>query len=84
MLALLGPGCSPWRFDSLDWHHLAQSPGASAAHWFGTDRLGRDLFVRTLSALRLSLLISLLASLVSLVIGVSLRRGRRLCRRPHG
>jgi oligopeptide transport system permease protein len=71
VLALLGPWLSPWRFDSLDWQHLAQSPGATAAHWFGTDRLGRDLFVRTLSGLRLSLLISVLASLVSLAIGVS-------------
>ncbi len=70
-LALLGPWLSPWRFDSLDWQHLAQPPGATAAHWFGTDRLGRDLFVRTLYGLRLSLLISVLASLVSLAIGVS-------------
>jgi oligopeptide transport system permease protein len=71
VLALLGPWVSPWRFDSLDWRHLAQPPGATAAHWFGTDRLGRDLFVRTLYGLRLSLVISVLASLVSLAIGVS-------------
>jgi oligopeptide transport system permease protein len=68
---LLGPWLSPWRFDSLDWHHLAQPPGATAAHWLGTDRLGRDLFVRTLYGLRLSLLISVLSSLVSLAVGVS-------------
>jgi oligopeptide transport system permease protein len=42
-----------------------------AAHWFGSDRLGRDLFVRTLYGVRLSLLISVLATLVSLVIGVA-------------
>ncbi len=71
VLALIGPWVSPWRFNSLDWQHLAQPPGATAAHWFGTDRLGRDLFVRTLYGLRLSLLISILASLVSLAIGVS-------------
>jgi oligopeptide transport system permease protein len=71
VLALIGPWLSPWRFNSLDWQHLAQPPGATAAHWFGTDRLGRDLFVRTLYGLRLSLLISILASLVSLAIGVS-------------
>jgi oligopeptide transport system permease protein len=42
-----------------------------AAHWFGSDRLGRDLFVRTLYGVRLSLLISVLATVVSLVIGVA-------------
>jgi oligopeptide transport system permease protein len=71
LVALLGPLLSPWGFDSLDWQHLAQPPGAVAAHWFGTDRLGRDLFVRTLYGVRLSLLISVLASLVSLVIGLA-------------
>ena len=47
-LALLGPALSPHRYDGLDWQHLAQPPGALAAHWFGTDRLGRDLYVRAL------------------------------------
>jgi oligopeptide transport system permease protein len=70
LLALLAPALSPWSYDSLDWGHLAQPPGATAQHWFGTDRLGRDLFVRTLYGLRLSLLLSVLASAVSLVIGV--------------
>jgi oligopeptide transport system permease protein len=71
LLAVIGPLFSPWSFDQLDWQHLALPPGRIAAHWFGTDRLGRDLFVRTLYGVRLSLLISVLASLVSLVIGVA-------------
>jgi oligopeptide transport system permease protein len=71
LLAALGPLVSPWGYDSLDWQHLAQPPGRTAAHWFGTDRLGRDLFVRTLAGVRLSLLISVLASLVSLAIGLA-------------
>lgn len=71
LLAVIGPLFSPWTFDQLDWQHLALPPGRLAAHWFGTDRLGRDLFVRTLYGVRLSLLISVLASLVSLVIGVA-------------
>ncbi|HEY0768259.1 MAG TPA: ABC transporter permease subunit [Steroidobacteraceae bacterium] len=71
LFAVLAPLTSPWGYDSLDWEHLALPPGLTAAHWFGTDRLGRDLFVRTLYGVRLSLLISVLASLVSLVIGVA-------------
>ncbi len=70
LLAVLGPLFSPWRFDQLDWRHLALPPGRLAAHWLGTDRLGRDLFVRTLYGVRVSLLISVLASLVSLSVGV--------------
>jgi len=71
ILALLAPYLSPWAYDSLDWRHLAQPPGRTSAHWFGTDRLGRDLFVRTLYGMRLSLLISVLASAVSLLIGLA-------------
>ncbi|GAC1460428.1 MAG: ABC transporter permease subunit [Steroidobacteraceae bacterium] len=71
LVALVGPLLSPWRFDQLDWQHLALPPGRLAAHWLGTDRLGRDLFVRTLYGVRVSLLISVLASLVSLGIGVA-------------
>lgn len=70
VLALAGPLLSPWRFDALDWRHLAAPPGPAAAHWLGTDRLGRDLYVRVLGALRLSLLVSLCASAVSVVFGI--------------
>jgi len=70
LLAVVAPWLSPWGYDSLDWAHLAAPPGSTAAHWLGTDRLGRDLWVRTLYGVRLSLLISVLASVLSLLIGV--------------
>jgi oligopeptide transport system permease protein len=38
--------------------------------WFGTDELGRDLFVRCCWGLRISLLVGITASLLDLVIGV--------------
>ncbi|MFO1427849.1 MAG: ABC transporter permease subunit [Steroidobacteraceae bacterium] len=69
-LALAGPQFSPHAFDAIDWDHMAVAPGTHNAHWFGTDRLGRDLFVRTLYGVRVSLQIGLLATLVSLLIGV--------------
>jgi oligopeptide transport system permease protein len=71
LLALVGPLVSPWGYDTLDWQHLAGPPSLTARHWFGTDRLGRDLFVRTLDGVRLSLAISLIASIMSLLIGVT-------------
>lgn len=71
LLALAAPLVSPWSYDTLDWERLAQPPGLQASHWFGTDRLGRDLFARGMQALRVSLALGLLATLVSVGIGVS-------------
>lgn len=44
----------------------------STAHWFGTDRLGRDVFARVVYGARYSLLIGLSGMLISLVIGTLL------------
>jgi oligopeptide transport system permease protein len=71
LLALFGPWLSPYSYDALDWQHLAVPPGLTTSHWLGTDPLGRDLYVRTLHGLRLSLLIGVLASAVSVGIGVA-------------
>jgi peptide/nickel transport system permease protein len=46
--------------------------GPSAGHWFGTDRLGRDLLARTLAGLRLSLAIGVAAAVVSAGIALAL------------
>jgi len=70
LIALCAPLVSPWSYDRIDWQHLAQPPGLAASHWLGTDRLGRDLLVRTLQGVRLSLLISVIATALSLVIGL--------------
>jgi oligopeptide transport system permease protein len=69
LAALIGPHVLSFGYDTLDWQHLAQPPGGTAGHWLGTDRLGRDLLVRTLYGVRLSLFISVLASALSLCIG---------------
>jgi oligopeptide transport system permease protein len=47
----------------------ASSP--SAAHWLGTDTLGRDLFARLLYGGRISLSVGLIATVVALAIGVT-------------
>ena len=70
-LALAGPWISPYSHDFLDWRHLASSPTFLDSHWLGTDRLGRDLFSRSMQALRVSLLIGVLSAIVSVCIGVA-------------
>ncbi len=70
-IALVGPWLSPNDIASLDWAHVAAEPGLVGAHWFGTDRLGRDLFVRTLDGTRMSMAVGLAASAISLVIGIA-------------
>lgn len=69
-VALAAPWLSPFRHDTLDWQHLASPPDFASGHWLGTDRLGRDLFSRGMQAMRISLLIGVLAALVSVCIGV--------------
>lgn len=66
--ALLGPSLSPWDAVEMDWDALEAPP--SASHWFGTDLVGRDLFVRTMEGARVSFSVALIAVAVSLVIGI--------------
>lgn len=44
----------------------------SAAHWLGTDEVGRDALARTLVGLRVSLLVALLGTLASASVGIAL------------
>jgi oligopeptide transport system permease protein len=71
VLVLLAPLLSPYEFDSTDWDRISTPPSLSNGHYFGTDDVGRDLFVRTLYGGRISLLVGLAATLVSLVIGIA-------------
>ena len=68
VLALVGPTIIAWDADEVDWQALETPP--SIHHWFGTDLIGRDLFVRTLIGARVSIGIAIVATLVSILIGI--------------
>ena len=70
ILAALAPWIAPYRFDEMSLLKRLKPP--SMAHWFGTDEFGRDVLSRTLMGARLSLLMGIGATLISLVIGVPL------------
>lgn len=71
ILVIFGPLISPWDGEVPDWDYSYQAPTLERAHLFGTDAIGRDLFVRTLEGGRVSLALGILATFVSLIIGVS-------------
>src|SRR5690606_28708665 len=69
--ALLGPPLSPHDYFTMDLSGRLEAPALEDARLFGTDDLGRDLFVRTMSGARVTLLVAVVACLVSLGIGVA-------------
>jgi oligopeptide transport system permease protein len=81
LMAIFAPLLSAYSFDAQDYNAVSCAPDwwpdatvtclAGGTHWFGTDSIGRDLFVRVLYGARVSLAVGLVATLVSLVIGVA-------------
>ena len=69
-LFFIGPMFSEFEFDQRNVRDRKQGP--SATHWFGTDEIGRDLFVRTAQGGRYSMFIGGLAAVVATIIGTVL------------
>jgi peptide/nickel transport system permease protein len=69
LAALLAPWLSPYSPIAQDLSGRLASP--SAAHWFGTDELGRDVLARTLYGARVTLTIVALVSIVVAPIGLA-------------
>lgn len=67
LMAIFVPMFSPYSYrEQLG---VYNSP-PSAKHWFGTDDLGRDVFVRAWMGARISLFIGITAAVIDLIIGV--------------
>jgi oligopeptide transport system permease protein len=66
--------CAPWFFPENFYAAQDRQLGAvppGAAHWLGTDALGRDLLARLLEGGRVSLTAGLVGTLVSVLIGTT-------------
>lgn len=67
IMCIIGPFISPYNFKEQDYAALDMMPFGK--HWFGTDNLGRDLFVRVWMGGRVSLYIGFVGTLIELVFG---------------
>ena len=70
LVAVFAPLLSPYDPNASDWLAIRQAP--SAAHWFGTDDLGRDILSRILFGARASLIAGVIAVAIAIAIGVPL------------
>lgn len=68
LAAIFGPMLSKYDYFSQDFSVANQGPGA--AHLFGTDGFGRDMFTRVLYGARISLTVGFAASILNITIGV--------------
>jgi len=70
LIAIFAPLIAP--YDPTYREKSLSQKGPSAAHWFGTDLLGRDIFSRIIYGSRISMLVGVVAVAISLVIGLFL------------
>jgi peptide/nickel transport system permease protein len=69
-VAILAPLFAPYDPAAQSWTAVRKAP--SAAHWFGTDELGRDVLARVIFGARASLLAGVISVAIALSIGVPL------------
>ncbi|SHO55941.1 oligopeptide ABC transporter permease OppC [Vibrio quintilis] len=67
LAVLILPHFAQFEFDETDWYAMNAAP--SAEHVFGTDALGRDLYVRTLTGGQISLAVGVMGAFVAVIIG---------------
>ena len=69
LLVLFGPVISDFNYYSNDYTAVNKAPDST--HWFGTDVLGRDMWVRVWAGGRVSLIIAILATIIPYTIGMT-------------
>lgn len=67
-MAFIGPKMRPWEYDYQDYTVINKNP--DSVHWFGTDELGRDIFVRCWEGAKVSLFVALISTIINVTIGI--------------
>lgn len=67
VMAILAPVFAPYSYETQSMNDILKTP--SAAHWMGTDSLGRDLYSRLIYGARMSLSVGVLTALFALLLG---------------
>ncbi len=67
-MAFIGPKLKPYEYDYQDYAVINKEPNAE--HWFGTDELGRDIFVRCWEGAKVSLFVALVSTIINVTIGI--------------
>src|SRR6185369_2226806 len=70
VISLIGPRISPYDMNAPDLAIRMQPP--SAAHWLGTDRIGRDVLTRIIAGSQVSLQVAVGAVIMALLLGAPL------------
>ena len=70
LVAVLAPVLAPYDFAKTDLNNVEKPP--SAAHWFGTDQLGRDMLSRLIYGARSVVFVIVVVSTISLTLGLTL------------
>ncbi len=68
LVATLGPALAPFDPQDIGIAYRALPPGM--VNWMGTDELGRDVFSRSISGVRVSLLVGVVAAAASTLVGI--------------
>ena len=69
LMAIFAPVFSKYTYDGVDTANINLAP--SAAHLFGTDSFGRDLWARLWTGTRISLFIAVVAVVIDVVVGMT-------------
>ncbi|MFB2538002.1 MULTISPECIES: oligopeptide ABC transporter permease OppC [unclassified Acinetobacter] len=69
LFVIFAPILSSYNYSDADWSNMGAKPSFANKHFFGTDSLGRDLFVRTAMGGRISLIVGVVGAGVAIFIG---------------
>jgi len=66
-MVIFGPHISGYEYEQIDREAINEAP--SSDHWFGTDKLGRDMFARVWQGGRVSMIIGITGAFISAFVG---------------